>query len=221
MLPLSPVIAAGITVDGERDPVGDSEYVFQFTHANGGLITDYFDVEDVYTYLSGSDNVHYWAFHEYDNTREPGDYDDDTGTNATLVFDTVPGGTYHRAWNGVDYAIEWTPLDNNIGSLVLNQWNGSSWTQVSGATIAAKVGDPASQANSGSLGEYIWEWSLDLDDIGYTGSANDLRWGLYIDTPTINDEIVPGNDLFTPEPGSLAVLALGLMGGLFWRRKKA
>ncbi len=139
------------------------------------------------------------------------------------------GGSWHGA-TGADYRIYWdfdgteyTAYNPTSGSSAptLESWNSvtSSWQTVTGLgsnDLLIAWGD------NGTGPDYsIIECTLNPT---YIGMPDKFEWGCYLDNGDESaDDGSPGTmdqRGYTPEPTTLALLPLGLMGLVAWRRRK-
>ena len=163
----------------------------------------------------------------------------DTNSFMDLVLATggpgVPAGkeaTYSDGIPGADYLItfqqptvigqpgvllaadlyKWTPA--------LNSGNGNWLYQVSTQIPFAWSNNPS----SGTASYWSVEWAVDPSVIWGKGTVKNLMWGAYLDngTPPPDDACpnVGTDKTNVPEPGTLALMGLGLLGLVAWRRRK-
>lgn len=105
---------------------------------------------------------------------------------------------------GAEYYMQLTLdiAENTAVVAPLYEWNGSSWDL---------VGNVGYMARGDNDGHTLVEWSLDAT---YVGSPGSFLWGGYIDNGLADPEDhCPNNwdqEGFTPEPGSMALMLVGL-----------
>ncbi len=109
---------------------------------------------------------------------------------------SVPGLEYYMTWDmdGTDWELwEWT----------------TSWSQVSSPDMSAAKGS-----------DFV-EWAVDADEVGYPAT---FYWGAYLDNAGVwSDDYCPDDyeqEGFIPEPGTMALMSLGLVGFAAWRRRR-
>lgn len=216
--------AAAITIDGNDsdwatfdwwalDPLYDG--------AGTGSNRSY-DIQEVRSVWGGwSDDAYYFYFRV--SGPDTGVYFGDNNAVARILINAdrnlATGGTPPNVTpggggmpGGIEYYLEW-PTSNaptQTYNATLYYWNGSSWQNMGTYT-----------AGFGQVGTSYWfiEWRVPRSAIG---TPDAIYWQAYYYQQNKSFDFAQNfvaNQAFIPEPGTLALLVLGL-GGLAWRRRR-
>ncbi|MBV9761925.1 MAG: TIGR03118 family protein [Acidobacteriaceae bacterium] len=148
-----------------------------------------------------------------DGSSNPGGYVDIYSTNGTFVKRFASGGALDAPWG---FAMAPAGFGSFGGDLLVAN-NGNGWINAFNATTGAFVGS-LDGANGQPLA-YQDLWTIEFRTGGANVNTNALYFveGINNDTGGLFGELTTS----TPEPASLALIGLGVLGvGLFARRKK-
>ncbi len=220
--------AITVTIDGK-----DTEWTSPHTvndDPNEGDIPDGYDIDYNY-FISGDNGYLYFGLREYDAM-------DDTppvGSYAVILLDTdkdasTGGNPFGLDRGGWDYYMQIWLYSTNAGEPdikvrgtavmpLLSKWDSGTSSYVPVTDYDAWV---ARDVNGTDPNDYEFvEWSLRASDVG---APQEFYWAGYIDNGQQAPEDHCPDDWeqsgFTPEPGTLALLALGLPFAAAWRRKR-
>lgn len=135
-------------------------------------------------------------------------------------MNSATGGTLN-GWSGIDYYIQWD-FDNNDAA-ELYQWNNgtSNYDLFAPHYVGAMKGD----GSPGHPDNFV-EMSMSVyDTIGNENGPNFWRIVNVVEGPNVVDVVpdisMPAAEEFSPEPGTYALMALGLVGFVVLRRRKS
>ncbi len=150
-----------------------------------------------------------FAFRTYD-TMPPDSCGDYTEILINVDEDSGTGGARHGR-SGFEYALYYD-LSASSPNVILYEYNSGSWADVGGADVDA-LRLPTT--------DFV-EFHISATDIGFPSK---FQWAAYYDNDDSppddwcpDDTDQPG---FTPEPTTIVLLGLGLLGGrMWWRRRR-
>ncbi len=161
---------------------------------------NYFEWDDVNENLC-------FAYYTYDTLAA---YTADNFTRILINADADggTGGTTCQV-DGIEYYLQWD-LARTTPAPELWYWNGSDWLEnTSPVYVDVDYG-----------GKFV-EWAVAAADVGYPSK---FEWGAYLDNGGTGDDDFCPDDCdqrgFTPEPATMTLFGLGLLGLGAWRRRR-
>lgn len=209
-----------ITIDGSsadwanpdtinNDPVGDVVY---YVGGNPNYNYNYDIQYNYFEWDADNNNVCFAFLTNQDLPANAGSGDEITEILLNTDKNDATGGT-KRGVPGLEYYLHW----DFTNAPELWKYTGS-WTQVASPSLSVArgvSGDPGDNLK-------LVEWALGADDIGWPA---EFWWGAYLDNGgQWSDDYCPDDAKqygFTPEPGTLGLVSLGLLGMIAWRRRAA
>ena len=224
----SSVVADVITIDGS-----DTDWGSITPPASDGNETGINDAYDInrnwfhWGYNSSNERRYFMMVEQFAPSPSGGF---NSGSYTELLINAGPGGGSRRGLDGVDY---YAAVGLNAGGEYTQseaywyRWTGTTFS-FGGGPGQRYSGIPFAWGDnpSGDPAYWVLEWELDPDFPTVHGRdpLGDIGWAAFVDDSTTGPEDICPNSGFDdgtiPEPGTLALFGLGLVGMIAIRRRR-
>lgn len=219
LLAIPVLVSANIQVDGDPSDWSGVDYE-EVNDSDESGIPSKFDIDFVRFHWDSTNQKMYWMMQTYGSIDNDTGFDDET---EYLFLDTdrnINTGGEAYGEKGMDYRFFYSQLTS---SYAFQEWTESttSWDNVTGYTYEY------AQETYPSSGDYdCFEIMIPYDAItdGGTEELKHLQWGwVYENADEPADDKAPDDlhhDSDVPEPGTTAMLVIGLAGLVYLKRRQ-
>lgn len=238
--------AAVITVDGDMSDWGTGAGWGTWNDANEGDTVDNYDIKSIHWHFgnkpaeAGPVTTLFLGVEFFDAFEASGTGSRSIADAFFFNFDTIPGQGGSPSgmggwWPASDFYVRWAIPDAPLNGpgvstdLVLFRWKTATnnWGWASGG--AKEVGDNgvwAGWSNDTVNDAWYTEFAIPITSLWGAGPVDDFGWSVYYDNGLPSaDDFAPGQERFVPvdvpEPGTMALFGLGMLGLFVARRRRA